>query len=49
MLLPAQLRMYYSRLERWGMIIILVLLMTGPLGWLMSFFLNPVLDFLLGL
>lgn len=48
MLLPAQLRMYFSRLERFGMIIIFVLLITGPLGRLMAFFLKPVLDFLLG-
>ena len=48
MLLPTPLRVHFARLERFGMIIILVLLITGPLGWLMSFFLNPVLDFLLG-
>jgi Zn-dependent protease len=48
MLLPAPLRMYFARLERFGMIIILVLLITGPLGRLMAFFLKPVLDFLLG-
>jgi Zn-dependent protease len=49
MLLPAPLRVYFARLERFGMIIILVLLITGPLGRVMAFFLNPVLDFLLGL
>ncbi len=48
MLLPAPLRVHFARLERFGMIIILVLLITGPLWRLMSFFLNPVLDFLLG-
>lgn len=48
MLLPAALRRQYSRLERFGMIIIFVLLVTGPLGRLMSFFLKPVLNFLLG-
>jgi Zn-dependent protease len=48
MLLPAALRTQYSRLERFGMIIIFVLLLTGPLGRLMSFFLKPVLNFLLG-
>ncbi|MGD2188160.1 MAG: site-2 protease family protein, partial [Desulfobacterales bacterium] len=47
MLLPAPLRMHFARLERFGMIIILVLLITGPLGWMMSFLLKPVLDFLL--
>jgi Zn-dependent protease len=49
MLLPAPLRVHFARLERFGMIIILVLLITGPLGRLMAFFLKPVLDFLLGL
>lgn len=48
MLLPAPLRVHFARLERFGMIIILVLLITGPLSRLMSFFLKPVLDFLLG-
>jgi len=48
MLLPAPLRVHFARLERFGMIIILVLLITGPLSRLMYFFLNPVLDFLLG-
>jgi Zn-dependent protease len=48
MLLPAPLRMHFSRLERYGMIIIFVLLITGPLGRLIAFFLKPVLDFLLG-
>ena len=48
MLLPANLRTHFARIERFGMIIILVLLVTGPLSWLMSFFLKPLLDFLLG-
>jgi Zn-dependent protease len=48
MLLPASLRRPYARLERFGMIIIFVLLITGPLGRLMSFILVPMLDFLLG-
>ena len=48
MLLPAPLRMHFARLERFGMIIIFVLLLTGPLGRLMAFFLKPMLDFLLG-
>ena len=48
MLLPAPLRVHFARLERFGMIIILVLLMTGPLWRLMDFFLKPMLDFLLG-
>jgi Zn-dependent protease len=48
MLLPAPLRVHFARLERFGMIIILVLLLTGPLWRLMDFFLKPMLDFLLG-
>jgi Zn-dependent protease len=48
MLLPAALRRPYARLERFGMIIIFVLLITGPLGRLMEFVLGPMLDFLLG-
>jgi len=47
MLLPAPLRVHFARLERFGMIIIFVLLLTGPLGRLMAFFLKPMLDFLL--
>jgi Zn-dependent protease len=48
MLLPAPLRVQFLRLERFGMIIIFVLLITGPLGRLMAFFLKPVIGFLLG-
>lgn len=48
MLLPAALRRPYARLERFGIIIIFVLLITGPLGRLMSFLLEPMLGFLLG-
>jgi Zn-dependent protease len=48
MLLPAPLRVHFAKLERFGMIIILVLLLTGPLWRLMDFFLKPMLDFLLG-
>ena len=47
MLLPATLIGPYARLERFGMIIIFVLLITGPLGRLMSFLLEPILQFLL--
>jgi Zn-dependent protease len=48
MLLPPGLRRPYARLERFGIIIIFVLLIAGPLGRLMAFLLEPVLDFLLG-
>ena len=47
MLLPAALRRPYTRLERFGMIIIFALLITGPLAQLMTFVMRPVLDFLL--
>lgn len=49
MLLPEALRRPYARLERFGIIIIFVLLITGPLGRLMAFLLEPILDFLLAL
>ena len=47
MLLPATLRRPYVRLERFGIIIIFVLLITGPLGRFMTFILEPILDLLL--
>ncbi len=47
MLLPVALRRPYTRLERFGMIIIFALLITGPLAQLMTFVMRPVLDFLL--
>ncbi len=48
MILPPALRIQYLRLERFGMIIIFALLIIGPLGRLMAFFLRPLLDLLLG-
>ena len=47
-LLPAPARMTFARIERFGMIIIILLLFTGSLGRLMSFFIAPLIDFLLG-
>ena len=48
-LLPASLRMQYMRIEQFGMIIImLLLLMTNSLSWLISFFVMPLSNFLLG-
>ena len=47
MLLPAALRRPYARLERFGMIIIFALLIMGPLVQLMTFVMDPLLDFLL--
>ncbi len=48
MCLPAPLRMQYARLERFGMIIIIFLLLTNLLDRLLSFFLIPMFNILLG-
>ncbi|MBU0985769.1 MAG: site-2 protease family protein [Proteobacteria bacterium] len=48
MLLPPGMRDRFARMERYGMIIIIFLLMTGTLSKLMSFFLNPLIRILLG-
>ena len=48
MFLPASLRLQYARIERFGMIIIIFLLLTDLLGKLMEFFLTPMLNILLG-
>ncbi len=48
MLLPAPLREQFARIERYGMIIIIFLLITDSLGKLMTFFLNPMINALLG-
>lgn len=48
MCLPTSLRMQYARLERYGMIIIIFLLLTNLLDRLLSFFLTPMFDILLG-
>lgn len=48
MLLPANLRLQYARIERFGMLIIIFLLLTGSLGSVLSFFLIPMLNILLG-
>jgi len=48
MILPAALRMQYARLERFGMIIIIFLLLTNVLDRLLSFFLTPMFNILLG-
>lgn len=46
--LPASLRVYYARIERFGMAIIIVLLITNTLGRIISFFITPLLNFFLG-
>lgn len=48
MCLPAALRVQFARLERFGMIIIIFLLLTNVLDRLISFFLTPMFNILLG-
>jgi len=46
--LPDSLRAHYARIERFGMVIILFLLITNTLGRFMSFFITPLFRFFLG-
>ena len=48
MLLPVSLRLQYARMERFGMIIIILLLLTGSLSRVLTFFLIPMFNILLG-
>jgi len=48
MLLPVRLRLQYARMERFGMIIIIFLLLTNSLGSIISFFIIPMFNILLG-
>lgn len=48
MFLPVSLRLQYARMERFGMIIIILLLLTGSLGRVLTFFLIPMFNILLG-
>ena len=48
MCLPAPFRIQFARLERFGMIIIIFLLLTNLLDKLLSFFLVPMFNILLG-
>lgn len=48
MCLPAALRIQFARLERFGMVIIIFLLLTNLLDKLLSFFLTPMFNILLG-
>ena len=48
MLLPARLRVHFARIEPFGMIIIIFLLITNSLGKVIPFFLNPLIKILLG-
>ncbi|MEE8430087.1 MAG: site-2 protease family protein [Candidatus Desulfatibia sp.] len=48
MLLPVRLRVHFVRIEPFGMIIIIFLLITNSLDKLIPFFLNPLIKILLG-
>jgi len=48
MLLPPRLRAQFARIESFGMIIIVFLLITDSLSKVISFFLNPLINILLG-
>jgi len=48
MFLPASLRLHYARIERFGMIIIIFLLLTDLIDKFISFFLTPMFNILLG-
>jgi Zn-dependent protease len=48
MVLPTGLRLHYIRMERFGMIIIIFLLLTNLVGKFMSFFLTPMVNILIG-
>jgi Zn-dependent protease len=48
MCLPTSLRIQFARLERFGMLIIIFLLLTNLLDKLLSFFLTPMFNILLG-
>jgi len=47
--LPRNLRIKYMQIERFGMLIIIVLLISNVLNKILTFFLNPMLKLLLGM
>ncbi|MBW1694264.1 MAG: site-2 protease family protein [Deltaproteobacteria bacterium] len=47
-LLPVNLRIQYVRMERYGLIIIIFLLLTNSLNKVISFFIEPMFNILLG-
>ncbi len=47
MVLPVNLRRQYIRLERFGMVILILLLMTGSLNRIISYFVTPLLNLFL--
>jgi len=48
MFLPALMRIQYAKIERFGMIIIIVFLFTGIIDKIISIFIIPIKSFLLG-
>lgn len=48
LILPMSLRAPYQRLERFGLLIIIVLLLSGVINRLFSIFMNPILRLALG-
>ena len=48
MLLPINLRRHFFRMERYGLIIIIFLLLTNSLSRVISFFIEPMFNVLLG-
>jgi len=48
MLLPAQLRAQFLQIERFGMIIIIFLLLTNTIGRILSLLLTPLINIFLG-
>ncbi|MDP2862205.1 MAG: site-2 protease family protein [Desulfobacterales bacterium] len=48
MFLPAPMRIQYARIERFGMIIIIVFLFTGLINKIIRYFTIPIVSFLLG-
>ena len=49
MVLPPPIREQFERIERFGIILIFILLMTNSMGKIISFFITPLLSFLLGI
>ncbi|MCD6273240.1 MAG: site-2 protease family protein [Deltaproteobacteria bacterium] len=47
-LLPAEMKIYFAKIERFGMLILLLLLITDTFNRFISFFLIPLIDLLLG-
>ena len=47
-LLPGEMKIYFAKIEKFGMLILLLLLMTDTFNRFISFFLIPLIDLLLG-